>query len=79
MKKEDLLIHIKERAESGESVNCSVDFENEVHVWSYFISGQRVYVLTKNGENIKSSRRWYTIARELLIYVDKNFEYILEN
>lgn len=63
--KEERFSEIKRRAIAGEVVDCAVDFDVAIFIWSHKAWGDRQFVLELNGKVIKTAKTWKTIENKL--------------
>ena len=63
--KEERFSEIKRRAIAGEMVDCAVDFDVAIFIWSHKKWGDRQFVLDLNGKVIKTAKTWKTIEKKL--------------
>ena len=67
--REERFSEIKKRASAGEIVDCSVDFDEAIFIWSHKKWGDRYFVLELNGKVIKSAKTWKTILNKLDTFI----------
>lgn len=63
--REERFPEIKRRAIAGEVVDCAVDFDVAIFIWSHKKWGERYFVLELNGKVIKTAKTWKTILKKL--------------
>jgi len=65
MVKQERFLEIKRRAIEGEMVDCSLDWDSEILVWSHIKWGHRVFNLEIDGAVVKSTKTWLPIEKKL--------------
>lgn len=68
---ENIFSELKTRVLSGESVDCSTNFDEEIFVWSHNKWGHTTFCLELNGVVIKSTKTWSPIVNKLTLLINK--------
>ena len=68
---ENTFSELKTRVLSGESVDCSTNFEQELFVWSHNKCGHTTFCLELDGVVIKSTKTWSPIVNKLIFLINK--------
>lgn len=68
----ELFTDIKNRVIKGEMVDCSLEWDNEIMVWSHIKFGHRTFNLEINGKVVKSTKTWKPIQNKLQTLIAEN-------
>ena len=77
MNLENQFIGLKKRVLSGQKIDCSTDFDNIVFVSMNNKSNNNEFLIELNRKIITTDKTWTSIVKQLLILIDKNFNYSL--